>query len=145
MRTRKSTVSALALIALFALCGAAKGDEALTLRNKQVVRDFYTAVFIARNVDAAPRYLRPDYIQHNPHVPTGLKGFMDAFRKGFAQRFPADYKREILNIVGEDDMVVLYDHQSWTSPKDGQHHEAYGFEMFRLQDGMIAEHWDADD
>ncbi len=133
------------LLAFFLLATAAHADAALTARNKQVVRDFYTAVFIGRDVDAAPKYLTPGYIQHNTHIATGLKGFMDAFRKGFSGKLPGDYKREILNIVGEDDMVVLYDRQSWTSAKDGQHHEALGFEMFRVQDGMIAEHWDADD
>jgi predicted SnoaL-like aldol condensation-catalyzing enzyme len=76
-------------------------------------------------------------------VPTGLKGFMDAFRERFAQKLPSDYKRELLNVVGENDMVVIYERQSWTS-KDGQHHQALGFDMFRVQDGMIAEHWDAD-
>jgi predicted SnoaL-like aldol condensation-catalyzing enzyme len=52
-------------------------------------------------VNAAPRFLRPDYIQHNPNVPTGLNGFMDTFRARFAQPLPADYKRELLNIVAE--------------------------------------------
>jgi predicted SnoaL-like aldol condensation-catalyzing enzyme len=47
----------------------------LTARNKALVRDFYTTVLIGRN-DAASRSLRPDYIQHNPDVPTGLKGFV---------------------------------------------------------------------
>ena len=133
-----------ALAAMF-LVSAAHADEALTARNKAVVRSFYTDVFLARNVDAAPRYLAPGYIQHNPHVPTGLKGFMDAFRKGFAMKYPADYKREIVRIVGENDIVVLYDHQSWTSSKDRQRHDAYGFEMFRVANDMIQEHWDADD
>jgi predicted SnoaL-like aldol condensation-catalyzing enzyme len=118
-------------------------DEALTARNKEVVRNFYTTVFLGRNVDAAPKFLRPDYIQHNPHVPTGLKGFMDAFREGFARQLPSDYKRELLNVVGDNDMVVIYVRQTWTG-KDGQHHQALGFDMFRVQDGMIAEHWDAD-
>jgi predicted SnoaL-like aldol condensation-catalyzing enzyme len=118
-------------------------DEALTARNKEVVRNFYTAVFLGRNVDAAPKFLRPDYIQHNPQVPTGLKGFMDAFREGFAKTLPPDYKRELLNVIGDNDMVVIYVRQTWTS-KDGQHHEALGFDMFRVQNGMIAEHWDAD-
>ena len=118
-------------------------DEALTQRNKDIVRDFYTTVLIGRNVDAAPRFMRADYIQHNPKVPTGLKGFMDAFRKDFAQKFPSDYKRELLNVVGDNDMVVVYVRQTWTG-RDGQHHQALGFDMFRVQDGMIAEHWDAD-
>jgi predicted SnoaL-like aldol condensation-catalyzing enzyme len=100
-------------------------------------------VLIGRDVDAAPRFLRADHIQHNPQVPTGLKGFMDTFRARFAQKLPDDYKRELLNVIGEDDMVVIYLRQTGTS-HDGQHHQALGFDMFRVEDGKIAEHWDAD-
>jgi predicted SnoaL-like aldol condensation-catalyzing enzyme len=119
-------------------------DEALTARNKALVRDFYTTVLIGRQVDAAPRFLSTDYIQHNPNMPTGLKGFMDTFRKRFDQKLPSDYKRELLNVVGENDMVVIYVRQTWTS-SDGKHNQALGFDMFRVQDGKIAEHWDAED
>ena len=105
------------------------------MRYKEIVRDFYTTVLIGRNVDAAPKFLRSDYIQHN--------GFMDAFRERFAQKLPPDYKRELLNVIGENDMVVIYSRHTWTG-KDAQHHQALGFDMFRVQDGMIAEHWDAD-
>jgi predicted SnoaL-like aldol condensation-catalyzing enzyme len=86
---------------------AAPADDTLTERNKAVVRDFYTTVLIGRDVDAAPRFVRPDYIQHNPQVPTGLKGFMDTFRQRFAQKLPSDYKRELLNVVGDKDLVVI--------------------------------------
>jgi len=122
---------------------AVRADDALTETNKAIVRDFYTTVLIGRNVDAAPRFLRQDYIQHNPQVPTGLKGFTDTFRSRFAQKLPSDYKRELLNVVGDKEMVVIYARQTWTG-SDGQHHQALGFDMFRVQDGMIAEHWDAD-
>ena len=118
-------------------------DEGLTARNKAVVREFYTTVMIGRDVGAAPRFLRSDYIQHNPQVPTGLKGFMETFRARFAQPLPPDYKRELLNVIGENDMVVIYVRQTWTS-RDGRHHQALEFDMFRLEDGKIAEHWDAD-
>jgi predicted SnoaL-like aldol condensation-catalyzing enzyme len=130
------------LLSLF-LVSPARADRELTERNKGLVRDFYTTVLIGRDIDAAPKFLRPDYIQHNPQVPTGLKGFTDTFRARFAQPLPADYKRELLNVIGDDDMVVIYVRQTWTS-KDGQHRQALGFDMFRVQDGMIAEHWDAD-
>ena len=53
--------------------------------------EFYTSVLIEREIDAAPKYMRTDYIQHNTHVPTGLKGFMDTFRERFAQKLPPDY------------------------------------------------------
>jgi predicted SnoaL-like aldol condensation-catalyzing enzyme len=122
---------------------AASPDDTLTERNKAIVRDFYTTVLIGRNVDVAPRFVRQDYIQHNPQVPSGLKGFMDTFRERFAQKLPSDYKRELLNVIGDKDMVVIYVRQTWTG-SDGQHHQALGFDMFRVQDGMITEHWDAD-
>lgn len=131
------------MLILIAAVQPVSADEALTARNKEVVRNFYTTVLIGRDVDAAPRFLRADYIQHNPQVPTGLKGFMDAFRERFSQKLPPDYKRELLNVIGDNDIVVIYVRQTWTG-KDGQRHQALGFDMFRVQDGMIAEHWDAD-
>jgi hypothetical protein len=51
---------ALALM-LSVFAQAIRADEALTERNKAIVRDFYTTVLIGRNVGAAPRFLRPDY------------------------------------------------------------------------------------
>jgi len=54
-------------IALFLLAFPVRqvwGNEKLTKRNKAIVRDFYTTVLIRRDVDAAPRFLRQDYIQH---------------------------------------------------------------------------------
>ena len=68
---------------------------------------------------------------------------MDTFRQRFAQKLPSDYKRELLNVVGDKDLVVIYVRQIWTG-SDKQHHQALGFDMFRVQDGMITEHWDAD-
>jgi predicted SnoaL-like aldol condensation-catalyzing enzyme len=130
------TVALVSVVVLAAGCHTSTGA-------KDVVRDFYTTVLIGRNIDEAPRFVRADYIQHNPQVPGGLKGFMDTFRARFAQKYPPDYKRELLNVIGEGDMVVIYVRQSWTS-RDGQHKEALGFDMFRVQDGKIAEHWDAD-
>lgn len=143
MFNKTTSIFGLVLISIFA-SQPIWADDALTTRNKEIVRNFYTTVLMDRNVDAAPKFLRPDYIQHNPQVPTGLKGFMDTFRARFAQPLPSDYKRELLNVIGDNDMVVVYVRQTWTSSKDGQHHQALGFDMFRVQDGMIAEHWDAD-
>lgn len=122
---------------------AAYAEDALSARNKEIVRDFYTTVFIGRDVEAAPRFLSPGYIQHTAGIPTGLKGFMDTFRPAFARKPPADYKREILRIVGDDDIVVLFNRQSGT-PANGQHQVVLQFDMFRLENGMIVEHWDAD-
>ncbi|HTQ15428.1 MAG TPA: nuclear transport factor 2 family protein [Rhizomicrobium sp.] len=133
----------LAAATLAAAAPPALADEALTARNKAVVRDFYTAVFIGRNVDAAPRFLAPGYIQHSAGIPTGLKGFMDTFRGAFARKPPADYRREIVRVVGDGDIVVLFDRQSGTPPGK-PHAVVLQFDMFRVENGKIVEHWDAD-
>ena len=146
MNMRTVIVNRFARTMIFICLGLAQtalADDALTARNKALVREFYTTVLINRQVDAAPQFLRADYIQHNPNVPTGLKGFMDTFRERFAKKLPPDYKRELLNVVGDNDMVVVYVRQTWTS-HHGQHKQALGFDMFRVQEGKIAEHWDAD-
>ena len=91
-------------------------DEALTARNKALVRDFYTTVLINRQVDAAPQFLRADYIQHNPNVPTGLKGFMDTFRGRFAQKLPPDYKRELPDVIREGGQACTAIRHAFTQP-----------------------------
>ena len=115
------------------------------VRNKQLLADFFRDVFGKMDVEAASRYLRKDYIQHNPHVPTGLKGFQTFFRERFAQasrEMKASFKLEVLHVVAEGDLVVIHTHQSGIGP-DGKPFDVTGFDLFRVQDAMIAEHWDA--
>ena len=83
------------------------------------MRDFYTTVFIGRNVDAAPRFLSPGYIRHSAEIRSGLRAFMDVFRRNFAKKPPPDYKREIIRIVGDDDIVVFFNRQSERIPTAG--------------------------
>ena len=127
---------------LLATAPSAFADEALTARNKAIVTDFYTTVLIGRNVDAAPRFLSPEYLQHSGNMPSGRKSFMDLFRAQFAKKPPSDYKREILRVVGDNDIVIIYNRQSGTDEKG--HHLVLQFDMFRVQNGVIVEHWDAD-
>ena len=140
--SRLSLGSALGFL-LLVLAPVTHADEALTARNKAIVEDFYTTVFIGRNIDAAPKFLSPEYIQHTPSVPSGLKAFMELFRPAFARKPPSDYKREILRIVGDNDIVIVFNRQSGTHP-DGKHEVRLQFDMFRVENGMIVEHWDAD-
>lgn len=127
---------------LLAAAPAAWADEALTAQNKTIVTDFYTTVMIGRNVDAAPRFLSAEYIQHSGNMPSGRKAFMDLFRANFARKPPSDYKREILRVVGDNDIVIVFNRQSGTDEKG--HHRVLQFDMFRVLNGMIVEHWDAD-
>jgi predicted SnoaL-like aldol condensation-catalyzing enzyme len=113
-------------------------------KNKQVVDNFYRDVFAARNADAAKSYLRPDYIQHNPHVASGADGFIAFFSKIWAKPATPDYQVKVLKLVAEGDLVVAQVRWTYDSA-DGKKISSEAFDMFRLQDGKLAEHWDAID
>jgi predicted SnoaL-like aldol condensation-catalyzing enzyme len=128
---------AVCAVALTVSAHAADNDLA---KNKAIVDGFFRDVLIAKNVDAAPRYLRPDYVQHNPHEPSGLINFQNFFRDVF-QHTPVGFKLEIDRMVAEGDFVVTYNRFSGLGP-DGKPFSGTGFDMFRIQGGLIAEHWD---
>ncbi len=125
---------------LLVLAPLAQAADTDTGKNKAIVQAFWNDVFIARNVDAAPRYLSPTYLHHDPHMAPGVKGFQDYFRTAFAQT-PKNFKAEILKMVAEGDLVVTYSQYSGADPQ-GKPFTGTGFDMYRLQNGLIAEHWD---
>lgn len=112
--------------------------------NKRLVYDFWREVLEAGQLERAEHYLRDDYIQHNPSVPTGRAGFVEFFRT-FTQARPvqARVRAPLVSIVAEGDWVVLSFVRALPEPKEpGRAYTTTGFDMFRVQDGRIAEHWD---
>ncbi|WP_295721131.1 ester cyclase [Mucilaginibacter sp.] len=113
-------------------------------KNKKLVYDFWREVLEGGHLDLASKYLLPTYIQHNPNVPTGRQGFIDFFSK-FAKPLPisATIKANLISIVAEGDWVVLSFREEHPDPKaPGKKYTTASFEMLRVEDGKIAEHWD---
>jgi predicted SnoaL-like aldol condensation-catalyzing enzyme len=110
--------------------------------NKAVVRALYERVFNQHDLAAADSLMRPDYIQHNPNVPGGREGFKQALRQ-MAQVVP-DAHVQILHLVAEGDLVVAHVLNTATIPGTTQKIEQPGLDLFRVQDGKLAEHWDAE-
>lgn len=112
--------------------------------NKRLVYDFWREVFEGGQMNLAEKYLAEGYIQHNPNVPTGRAGFVALFSK-FAKPKPVQAKVEapLVSIVAERDRVVLSFVQIAIDPKDPKKkYTTTWFDMFRIEDGKIAEHWD---
>jgi predicted SnoaL-like aldol condensation-catalyzing enzyme len=114
-------------------------------RNKQLVYDFWREVFEGGHLDVAPKYLAETYIQHNPNVPTGRAAFVEFFSK-FKKPGPIAQKitAPLVAITAERDLVVLSFAREVPDPKDpAKKYTTTAFDMFRIENGKIAEHWDA--
>jgi len=112
--------------------------------NKKLVYDFWREVLEGGHLDLAKKYLAQDYIQHNPNVPTGRDGFVSFFSK-FAKphEIAPVIKSPLINIVADGDIVVLSFTENLPDPTaTGKTYTTTWFDMFRIQNGMIAEHWD---
>lgn len=121
--------------------GSHHTNMSTTARNERIVVQFYDRVFNQRHDVAklAKKYLTKDYIQHNPFVPTGRQGFIDAIG-GFLPYVPLSTKYEIKRVIASGDLVVLHVHVH--TPGDGNPGTAL-IDIFRVNnDGKISEHWD---
>jgi predicted SnoaL-like aldol condensation-catalyzing enzyme len=120
-----------------------KSNDPKLAANKKVAYDFFRIVLRGLRLDQADKYMREDYMQHNPNADTGLKGFKEYFTKlGGPQPIP-DTLPGLVAIQAEGDYVTLSFVSEHDDPtKAGAKYTTTWFDMFRIVDGKIAEHWD---
>ena len=104
--------------------------------NLALVMDMFAHVLNPMDSAAVDRFIAPGYIQHNQSAQPGregLKAFLDMIRDATPDAVH-DVKRAF---VDGDHVTVHYHVRRW--PDD------LGWaviDIFRIEDGMIAEHWD---
>jgi predicted SnoaL-like aldol condensation-catalyzing enzyme len=119
-----------------------KSDDARLAANKKLVFDFWREVFQARNMDLAPKYMAETYIQHNPTVATGRKAFVDFFGR-FERQPVKPIIDNLVTMIAERDYVILAFRRELPDPRNpGQTYTTTWFDMLRIENGLIAEHWD---
>lgn len=111
-------------------------DTAQEEANRQLVVEFYDTVFNQHKVDEGAAVLIDDYKQHNPYVPDGKQPFVSYFT-GYFQENP-DARSQVVRSAADGDLVWLHIHSTQNPDDRG---EAV-IDIFRVQDGMIVEHWD---
>jgi predicted SnoaL-like aldol condensation-catalyzing enzyme len=104
--------------------------------NKALVIDVLDKAFNKKNAQAAAELLTERYIQHNPQVPTGKAGFLQAV-PAFYSMFP-DLSWELKHIWADGDYVIA--HSLYRFKKDGPGTAIV--DIFRIKDGKLDEHWD---
>jgi predicted SnoaL-like aldol condensation-catalyzing enzyme len=104
-------------------------------QNIDLVLRFYEEVFNAHDISKLDEFMRDDYMQHNATVADGKEGFI-----AFTQRFFAlKPKFEIYKVFANDnDEVSVF--FKCTCEANGMVNKVC--DIYRLQDGKLAEHWD---
>ena len=121
-----------------------KSSDPKLAANKKLAYDFFRVVLRARHLDQAEKFMTDDYIQHNPNAETGIKGFKEFFtRLGPPQAIEATVPG-LVAIQAEGDYVTLSFVRQYDNPKDkSKKYTTTWFDMFRIVNGKIVEHWDS--
>jgi steroid delta-isomerase-like uncharacterized protein len=119
-------------------------------KNKKVVETLCKTVFQKHDFSQLDEIMRDDYIQHNEDTPQGKAGF----KKFFEQMFKAmpDFSYTMKKIIAEGDTVMMYSTTTAThlgewlgNPPTGNTLNFDVVDIFRIENGKIAEHWDVAD
>tara|TARA_B100000780_G_C21116755_1_gene451932 strand:- start:1841 stop:2710 length:870 start_codon:yes stop_codon:yes gene_type:complete len=107
-----------------------------TEANKKLVRSFVDDILVNGKMDKIAGYYDGDnYIQHNPQIPDQLSGLgatLDALAKqGIFMKYDKIHK-----VLGEGNFVLVVSEGHF-----GKDYNAF-YDLFRVENGKIAEHWD---
>ena len=115
---------------------AVKGhDPAQT--NKALVLKAYQELFGDHDLTALDRYWAKEYIQHNPYMTDGTEAVKQYLEKLGITKAPKS-RVEFLRVAAEGDLVFVQTRQ----PRMGESPEMVIVDIFRVEKGKIAEHWD---
>lgn len=108
-----------------------------TETNKNLVRSFVDDILVNGRMEKLTGYFNGDnYIQHNPQIGDGLSGLGKALEAMAAAGITMKYNT-IHKVLGEGNFVLVVSEGTF----GGKHTSFY--DLFRVEDGMIAEHWDS--
>lgn len=122
-----------------------KSDNPKYAANKKLVYNMWREFIEAGHVEVAEKYFTESYMQHNPNVPTGRKALVEGRSKWAKPQAVSDtIKRQVVAIIAEGDLVVISFVSERTDPNEiNKKYTTTHFDMFRIENGKIAEHWDS--
>ncbi|MEE4454348.1 hypothetical protein [Novosphingobium resinovorum] len=113
--------------------------EALVIKVMGLLVDPATA-------ERARPYLTQEYIQHNPNIVSGQDAIIEWTRSEEAERARTSMRpsNDPPMFVHQDDRIVMILPRDIPDPQDpSKTYRTYWFDMWRIEDGKLAEHWDA--
>ena len=107
-----------------------------TEANKALINQFYKDVFMGENPAAFPTYYNGDnYTQHNPMIGDGVSTVMKAFEE-FAKQGVISGTSTMHKLIGQGNFVLVISESNFGGKPSAV------YDLFRVDNGKIAEHWD---
>lgn len=106
-----------------------------TEANRATARAFVETVLIPRATDRIDQFVEPDLIQHSPALPDGAAALQAALEAADNGTHVLTYQT-LHKVLAEGNFVLCISEGA----RSGTHSSFY--DLYRLQDGRIVEHWD---
>jgi predicted SnoaL-like aldol condensation-catalyzing enzyme len=103
-----------------------------TMTNKEIVLDLIVNGLSKADAAVVSRHVAENMIQHNPMAADGLAGLL-----GLIKALPAPMKYDVRRVIGEGDFVMIHSKIEFAGQVNAV------FDVFRLKNGKIVEHWDS--
>ncbi len=102
----------------------------LTESNKAAVKDALVRLFVETDASAFEEYWADPYLQHNPLAASGVDAFWSFFGPQVEAGIPL---YSLTRVIGQCDLVLTH----------GTYSNGVVFDMLRVENGKLVEHWDA--
>ncbi|MDX8553397.1 nuclear transport factor 2 family protein [Tenacibaculum sp. 1B UA] len=107
-----------------------------TEENKTLVKNFVNDILVNGKMEKLAGYFDGDnYIQHNPNIANGLSGLGKALEYMASQGITMKYDK-VHKVLGEGNFVLTVSEGSFANKPTSF------YDLFRVENGKIAEHWD---
>ena len=104
--------------------------------NKEIVLEAYRRTFGDLDVTAIDEFFSKDFKQHNPTIADGPEG-VKALVRMLASQGVSKQEIEFKHVVAEGDVVILHSRYEMAGA------EWRFIDIYRVENGRLAEHWDA--
>lgn len=131
------TAGAALLLGCTSVAAENSNTHKVTSPMKQIAMQAQDAFFKDYDGQKVQQYFRQDYIQHNPHVPTGIEpvlGFLPVLKE-------AGTSYQTHRLLQDGDFIIM--HNTYDNAEAFGAKQVVTFDIWRMQDGQVAEHWDA--
>jgi predicted SnoaL-like aldol condensation-catalyzing enzyme len=122
-----------------------KSSDPKLAANKKLVFDMWRTIIQGGHVEQVEKFFTPTYIQHNPNVATGRDALVTYMKNSRPVRdIQPNITFPVISIMAEGDLVQIATVSYNDDPtKPGQKYAGTHFDLFRIENGKIAEHWDS--